>query len=123
MTYDFCGSLSDRYTSDEQVLAVQDMIKKIEIDEYSVIFCSIIGSLIRNVSKPVYKILSIKLMTELAFTDDVKLHRVLPFFLTLLNKKEERSTVKSSCLHNIAFLLSKVQLISAKDTHLFKEYI
>jgi serine/threonine protein kinase/WD40 repeat protein len=120
--YDFCSSLLERYTSDERVLALQDFVSNCETNEYSVIFCTILGSLIRNVSKPSYKILSVKLMTELAYTDDMKLHRVLPFFICLLNK-QERSSVKSCCLHNIAYLLTKVKYISAKDDHLFKEYI
>ena len=121
-TYDFCASLLDRYTPDEQVLAVENFVKNTDINKYSVIFCTILGSLIRNVMKPGYRILCVNLMSNLACTDELKLHSVIPYLLCLLNK-EERSTVKTCCLHHIAEILSKVRYISAKDNHLFREYI
>lgn len=121
--YAFCSSLLEKNTADDRLLALHEYVIKNKVnEEYCVIFCTILGSVIRNVSKPSLKILAIKLMVQLATTDDLKLHRVLPYLMSLLNK-EERSSVKCSCLRSMAEILSQVKSISGKDTHLFKEYI
>ena len=79
----------------------------------------------RNVNLPSQLVKSIEILTEIGvfLSDDTKLHRILPYLISILQNKQEKSRVKVSCIGAIVKVLDGVVDISPRDTHLFDEYI
>ena len=93
--------------------------------EVLLILAEYITGNIRNVKLPFQMAKSIEILAQIGsqLTDDSKLHRILPFLISILQNKQERSKVKVVCINSLIIVLDNIKEISARDTHLFVEYI
>ena len=99
--------------------------KELENSEVLLILAELITGNIRNVSFPANMVTGIDILTEIGkkLSDDSKLHRILPYLISILQNKQEKSKVKVCCIRSIVELLENITNISARDSHLFNEYI
>lgn len=110
-----------------RIQSVLDVYYKLPVynNENLLILAEFITGNLRDVQYPSHKVLAIEKLVEIAFglSEDSKLHRVLPYLITVLQNKQERTKVKVSCMKSIIKLLQNIKNISARDVHLFNEYI
>ncbi|OMJ93906.1 hypothetical protein SteCoe_3104 [Stentor coeruleus] len=113
----------------EWINSVQDYILNIKSNyknpEVLVVLANCITGNMRNVSTPDQMVKSIEILVKIGqeLSDDSKLHRILPYLISILQNKQEKNKVKVSCMENLIKTLDKVNEISARDSHLFNEYI
>mmetsp|Transcript_13539 Transcript_13539/g.25509 ORF Transcript_13539/g.25509 Transcript_13539/m.25509 type:complete len:1228 (+) Transcript_13539:17-3700(+) len=82
-------------------------------------------SMLRNTSKASSRIEVIEYLKFLIpkLSDEERMHRLLPYLIAVITVKEEKSTVKISCLNTIIELLISVNSLTSRDTAIFNEYI
>jgi len=80
---------------------------------------------LRNVLRPSTKILAVSIVLSYIsyLSDDIKLHRVLPYFISLLMDQQERSKVKIATLKAVKAVLMSIKQLSSNDLLIFDEYI
>lgn len=90
-----------------------------------VIVIDFVCASLRNVLRSSTKILSVSIiLSYLSYlSDDLKLHRVLPYFLSLLMDKQERSKVKIATLKAVKSVLMSIRQLNSSDVLIFDEYI
>ena len=120
--YEFSIGVVKMNSADERVDMVQDYLKQDKTGNMAVVLFDVLASCILNVTYPSLKIRSMKLMRKLDLSDDGKLHRVVPYLTSLLNK-EEKDKVKCTALRIIPEVLETIKSVNTKDLHLFKECV
>jgi WD40 repeat protein len=90
-----------------------------------VIVIDFLCSCLRNVLRPSTKILAVSIVLSYIsyLSDDIKLHRVLPYFISLLMDQQERSKVKIATLKAVKSVLLSIKQLSSNDLLIFDEYI
>ncbi|CAG9324318.1 unnamed protein product [Blepharisma stoltei] len=116
-------------TPDSRILSIERRYKDIvgilrnknEIE----ILVPVVTSSLRNASKPSIRVKAIDLLNSLVpyLSDDCRLHRILPYMISCLTTKEERSQVKIACLKTILKILEEIRELSTRDVFLFEEYV
>lgn len=113
---------------DSRILSVEkhykEFIDVLSNSNESEILVPVITSSLRNASKPSIRVKAIDLLRNLVpyLSDDCKLHRILPYMISCLTTKEERSQVKVAALKTILGILEEVKELSTRDVFLFEEY-
>lgn len=91
----------------------------------ALLIVNLLCSMLRNTSKSASRIEVIEYLKFLIpkLSDEERMHRLLPYLISVLTVKEERSTVKIACLNTIIDLLGSVSDLTSRDTAIFDEYI
>lgn len=98
---------------------------ELEQSEELLILAQIVTGNIRSVQTGSHMIESLILLTDIgkSLSDDSKLHRILPYMISILQNKAEKGKVKAACMSCIVQILEPVKKLSPRDSHLFNEYI
>lgn len=113
------------FTPYSRILWIEQKIQSIQNNEAFLILAECITSDIRFVQTPGNMVFALNFLADLAenLADDSKLHRILPFFLSILQNKNEKSKVKVTCIQCIIQILDNTNITNDRDGHLFSEYI
>lgn len=116
--YNFCTAFS-------RISWIEHNLKSVEKSEALLILAECVTANIRSVQTPGNMVFALNLLTDITgeLPDDSKLHRILPFFLSILQNKAEKPKVKVTCINSIITILDKTNVSNARDSHLFNEYI
>ncbi|KAF1989202.1 ARM repeat-containing protein [Aulographum hederae CBS 113979] len=92
-------------------------------DDGTLIFLSLIVSSVRNTARASSRLHGCELLLAFAerLTDEAKLDRVLPYFMSMLS--DPADNVKVASLRGITQLLELVTVVSPINAHVFPEYI
>ncbi|KAK9768737.1 Serine/threonine-protein kinase [Basidiobolus ranarum] len=92
-------------------------------DEGAVVFLSLICSSIRNAVYPSSKLYALDMLLAISehLSDDMKLDRLLPYIVSLLNDRV--SLVRGSAVKAMTELLSTVETITPINSNIFPEFI
>lgn len=98
---------------------------QLEQSEKLLILAQIVTGNIRSVLTGSQMIDSLNLLTDIGkhLSDDSKLHRILPFMISILQNKGEKAKVKTTCMECIVEILIPVKKLTPRESHLFNEYI
>lgn len=118
-------------TTDQRLTWVRGNFKAIEQEFLDVepscalLFTNLFCSMVRNTSNPDSRIEVVEYLRVLIpkLTDEERMHRALPYLISLIGLNEERSIVKATCLDIIVGLLTSVNSFSSRDHAIFSEYI
>ena len=90
-----------------------------------VILAEFVTANIRSVSTASQMVEALDLLTDIGLylSDSCKLHRVLPYIVSILQNISEKAKVKVTCMHSIVTLLVPISKLTSRDIHLFDEYI
>jgi serine/threonine protein kinase len=80
---------------------------------------------IRSVNTGAQMVEALELLTDIGMylSDTCKLHRVLPYIVSILQNVSEKAKVKATCMNSIVKLLTPLKNLTSRDIHLFDEYI
>ena len=90
-----------------------------------VILAEFVTANIRSVNTASQMVEALDLLTDIGMylSDSCKLHRVLPYIVSILQNISEKAKVKVTCMHSIVTLLIPINKLTSRDIHLFDEYI
>ncbi|KAL9110181.1 MAG: hypothetical protein Q9227_005241, partial [Pyrenula ochraceoflavens] len=94
-----------------------------DIDDGTLIFLTLVATSLRNTSRAASRIRACDLMLIFAerLSDEIKLDRVIPYLVTLLNDRADG--VKVAALRSLTELLATVEVVSPVNAYIFPEYI
>ncbi|RUS22693.1 hypothetical protein BC937DRAFT_87736 [Endogone sp. FLAS-F59071] len=92
-------------------------------DDGALIFLSLICAMVRNTAYPSPKLMALDMLLAIGehLTDDIKLDRLVPYLVTLL--QDDVALVRASTVRTLTQLLCMVESISPINARIFPEYI
>ncbi|TVY25487.1 Serine/threonine-protein kinase [Lachnellula hyalina] len=92
-------------------------------DDGTLIFLALVVSSLRNTARASAKVRACDILLAFSerLTDEAKLDRVLPYFVSLLNDKAD--IVRIAAIRSLTQLMALVTVVSPVNAHVFPEYI
>jgi len=92
-------------------------------DDGTLIFLALVVSSLRNTARATAKVRACDILLAFSerLTDEAKLDRVLPYFVSLLNDKAD--IVRIAAIRSLTQLMALVTVVSPVNAHVFPEYI
>ena len=95
-------------------------------DPHSImVIIDLICSHFRNLKKPKFRSLSIDMIRSFTphINDDNRLHRVLPYLVSIMTDKEEKGLIIVNALNTVVELIAQVKTLRPQGAGIFQEYI
>ncbi|TAQ91604.1 hypothetical protein B7494_g72 [Chlorociboria aeruginascens] len=99
------------------------IIARKSTDDGTLIFLALVTSSLRNTARATAKIRACDILLAFSerLTDEAKLDRVLPYFVSMLNDKAD--IVKIAAIRSLTQLMALVTVVSPVNAHVFPEYV